>query len=70
MSAKLTVRWDDPRIEAKEDKYDTLSDYVRSAIVRDRFLAGDKDARKLAGENVLKWWREKGFFKNIRLVLE
>lgn len=76
MSEKLTVRWEDPRIEAmamrgmKEEKFDTLSDYVRAAIVRDRFLSGDKDARKMASENVLKWWREKGFFKSIRLVLE
>lgn len=76
MSEKLNVRWDDPRIEEmamrgmKEEKFDTISDYVRAAIVRDRFLMGDKDARKLVRENALKWWREKAFKKNIRLVLE
>ena len=76
MSEKLTVRWEDPRIEEmalrgmKEEKFDTLSDYVRAAIVRDRFLSGDKDAKKMVGENILKWWREKAFFKSIRLVLE
>jgi hypothetical protein len=43
---------------------------VRAAIVRDRFLMGDKDARKLVGENVLKWWRQKGYAKKIRLVVE
>jgi hypothetical protein len=76
MSERLTVRWDDPRIEAmamrgmEEEGFDNLSDYVRSAIVRDRFLSGDKDARKMAGENVLKWWRQKGYAKKIRLVLD
>lgn len=75
MGDKLTVRWDDPRIEAmalrgqKEEGFDTLSDYVRAAIVRDRFLMGDKDAKAIARENMLKWWREKAFFKKIRLVL-
>jgi len=76
MSEKLTVRWDDPRIEAmamrgqKEEGFDTLSDYVRAAIVRDRFLSGDKEAVSLAKENFLKWWRQKAFFKKIRLVTE
>ena len=76
MTVKLTVRWDDPRIEEmamrgmQEEKFDTISDYVRAAIVRDRFLMGDKDARKLVGENVLKWWRQKGYAKKIRLVVE
>jgi hypothetical protein len=76
MGEKLTVRWEDPRIEAmakramEEEKFDTLSDYVRAAIVRDRYLFGDKDAKAIVRENTLKWWREKSFFKKIRLVLE
>lgn len=76
MTVKLTVRWDDPRIEAmamrgmKEEGFDTLSDYVRAAIVRDRFLMGDKEAKIIVRENVLKWWRQKGYAKKIRLVLE
>lgn len=74
MTVKLTVRWDDPRIEdmamrgMKEEKFDTISDYVRAAIVRDRFLMGDPDATKLVAENALKWWREKAFKKKIRLA--
>jgi hypothetical protein len=76
MTVKLTVRWDDSRIEEmamrgmKEEGFDTISDYVRAAIVRDRFLNGDKDAKKIVSENTLKWWREKAFKKKIRLVLE
>ncbi len=76
MSEKLTVRWEDPRIEAmalrgqKEERFDTLSDYVRSCIVRDRFLSGDKEAVALARENLLKWWRQRAFSKKIRLVTE
>lgn len=60
MAGKLTVRWDDPRIEEmamrgmKEEKFDTISDYVRAAIVRDRFLMGDQEARTLVAENKLK----------------
>jgi hypothetical protein len=76
MSIKLTVRWDDPRIEAMamrglaEEGFDTISDYVRAAIVRDRFLMGDKEAKIIVRENVLKWWRQKGYSKKIRLVVE
>ena len=76
MSIKLTVRWDDPRIEAmamrgmEEEGFDTISDYVRAAIVRDRFLAGDKEAITIARGNLLKWWRQKGYSKKIRLVVE
>ena len=76
MGDKLTVRWEDARIEAmamrgmQEEKFDTLSDYIRATIVRDRFLAGDKDAKAVCNENILKWWREKAFFKKIKLVLE
>jgi hypothetical protein len=76
MGDKLTVRWEDPRIEAmalrgqKEEGFDTLSDYVRAAIVRDRFLSGDKEAVTLAKENFLKWWRQRAFYKKIRLVTE
>ncbi len=63
MSEKLTVRWDDPRIEEmalrgmNEEKFDTLSDYVRAAIVRDRYMKGDKDARAIFKENVWKYFR-------------
>jgi len=63
MGDKLTIRWEDQRIEAmairgqKEEGFKTLSDYVRTTIIRDRFLAGDKDARAIAKENVKKWFR-------------
>jgi len=63
MSEKLTMRWDDPRIEAmakrgmEDEKFDTLSDYVRAAIVRDRFIFGDKEAKAIVKENIWKWLR-------------
>jgi hypothetical protein len=41
----------------KEEKFDTLSDYVRAAIIRDRFLAGDKEAAAIVKENIGKWFR-------------
>jgi hypothetical protein len=50
--------------------FDTLSDYIRAAIVRDRFLDGDKDAKAIVRENALKWWRRKGYAKKIRLLVE
>lgn len=72
MSEKLTMRWDDPRIEEmakrgmEEEKFDTLSDYVRAAIVRDRLIYGDKDAKAIAKENIWKWLRRDS--RNKRLV--
>ena len=63
MSEKLTMRWDDKRIEdmakrgMEEEKFNTLSDYVRAAIVRDRIWAGDKDAKAIVKENIWKWMR-------------
>jgi len=30
---------------------------------------GDKDAKIIVRENVLKWWRQKGYAKKIRLML-
>lgn len=63
MSEKLTMRWDDQRIEdmarrgMEDEKFDTLSDYVRAAIVRDRFIFGDKDAKAIVKENIWKWLR-------------
>jgi len=74
MSEKLTVRWEDARIEAmalrgmKEEKFDTLSDYVRAAIIRDRFLSGDKDASAIVKENIGKWFR--GELKPRRVKIE
>jgi len=77
MGDKLTIRWEDQRIEAmalrgmKEEGFGTLSAYVRSAIIRDRFLAGDKDARAIAKENVKKWYRgELETNKQGKLVIE
>jgi hypothetical protein len=77
MSEKLTVRWDDPRIEAmaeramKEEGFINISDYVRAAIVRDRFLSGDKDAKAIVADNFWKWWRGKRATPGkIKLVLE
>ena len=63
MSEKLTMRWDDQRIEdmakrgMEEEKFNTLSDYVRADIVRDRFMSGDKDAKAIVKENIWKWLR-------------
>jgi len=74
MSEKLTVRWEDTRIETmalrgmKEENFDTLSDYVRAAIIRDRFLAGDKDASAIVKENIGKWFR--GELKPRRVKIE
>jgi hypothetical protein len=74
MSEKLTVRWEDTRIEAmalrgmKEEKFNTLSDYVRAAIIRDRFLAGDKEAAAIVKENIGKWFR--GELKPRRVKIE
>jgi Arc/MetJ-type ribon-helix-helix transcriptional regulator len=71
MSEKLTMRWDDQRIEdmAKrgmaEEKFDTLSDYVRAAIVRDRFMSGDKDAKVIVKENIWKWMRRNSVTKRL-----
>ena len=54
MSEKLRCDGMMPRIEAmakrgmEDEKFDTLSDYVRAAIVRDRFIFGDKDAKALS----------------------
>jgi hypothetical protein len=77
MSEKLTVRWDDPRIEAmasramKEEGFISVSDYVRAAIVRDRYLAGDKDAKTIVAENFWRWWRgKKATPGKIKLVME
>jgi len=74
MSEKLTVRWEDARIEVmalrglKEEKFDTLSDYVRAAIIRDRFLSGDKDGSAIVNENIGKWFR--GELKPRRVKIE
>lgn len=74
---KLTVRWDDERIKAmaeramKEEGFINVSDYIRAAIVRDRFLAGDKDAKAIVTENFWKWWRGKRATPGkVKLVLE
>jgi Arc/MetJ-type ribon-helix-helix transcriptional regulator len=71
MSEKLTMRWDDQRIEdmarrgMEEEKFDTLSDYVRAAIVRDRAMAGDKDAKAIVKENIWKWMRRNSVTKRL-----
>ena len=73
MSEKLTVRWEDERIEAmalrgmKEEKFDTLSDYVRAAIIRDRFIFGDKDAVAIVKENIGKWFRGEPIRRKVRI---
>ena len=76
MSEKLTVRWEDPRIEdmamrgMKEEGFKTLSDYIRAAIVRDRFLMGDKVAKEVVKDNFWKWWRGKIKQERLKLVME
>ena len=63
MSEKLTVRWDDSRIEKmanrgmKKEGFETLSDYIRAAIVRDRVLDGDPDALEIVKDNIGKFFR-------------
>lgn len=74
MGEKLTVRWEDPRIEAmalrgmEAENFDTLSDYVRAAIIRDRFIFGDKDAKAIVKENIGKWFR--GDLKPLKVKIE
>ena len=74
MSEKLTVRWDDPRVEAmanrgmKAEGFETLSDYIRAAIIRDRIFDGDKDAIAIAKENIGKYFR--GELKRRKVKIE
>jgi hypothetical protein len=75
MSEKLTVRWDDPRIEAmairgmKSEGFETLSDYIRATIGRDRVLDGDPDALAIVKANIGKFFRGELMRRKVKIEI-